>query len=339
MQFWTGRSPHGAQRNAGDPPRISLRSIRATKGAAALFLFLLGSAAFATDDLAVDVVNASEPTLCAEKDNVSLNLLSGAVRRFTVAAVHPAYMGTVLVDRAAPDFRQCDFAASNSKMTTPRRITIYETAEWQLVGHTLPNFWRPNNVTVRVGDRVETGIDLIQLWTRHQERAEEVLVLYPADGYWRARPLPPAHMRWSAYGSSFLVGPVEIDDRPFVDIRDVAFDPATRSFRLNLARGGTATLRLDALDQEHIVLDVALDPPVASDRPFAALRSMFVTETNADVARAGWRAKGSDAWQQAPVMNFKRASAVELWAGRVVPSRHNTSAPDMVFRDFSAAAR
>jgi len=36
-------------------------------------------------------------------------------------------------------------------------------------------------------------------------------------------------------------------------------------------------------------------------------------------------------------MSFKRAGTVELWAGRSVPSRHNTSAPDMVFRDFSGA--
>ena len=62
---------------------------------------------------------------------------------------------------------------------------------------------------MRVGNRVETGFHLLQLWTRYQERAEEVLVLYPADGYWRARPLPPQNLRWSAYGSSFLIGPVE----------------------------------------------------------------------------------------------------------------------------------
>jgi hypothetical protein len=34
-------------------------------------------------------------------------------------------------------------------------------------------------------------------------------------------------------------------------------------------------------------------------------------------------------------MDFKRAGAVEVWAGRIVPSRHNTSAPDMVMRDFA----
>ena len=67
---------------------------------------------------------------------------------------------------------------------------------------------------------------------RFNERAEEVLVLYPADGYWRARPLPPGNLRWSAYGSSFLIGPVETSGRPFVDIRDVAFDPETSTFTL-----------------------------------------------------------------------------------------------------------
>jgi hypothetical protein len=301
---------------------------------------LITAPAFAADDLAVDVVNASEPTLCAEKDNVSLNLVSGAVRRFTVTATHPAYIGTVTVDRAAPDFHHCDIAeapapAASAPAVVARRITIWETEDWQLVGHVVPNFWRDSSVTVRVGDRVETGIHLLQLWTRFQERAEEVLVLYPPDGYWRARPLPPAHMRWSAYGSSFLVGPVETAGRPLIDIRDVTFDPDLRSFRLTFARGGTARVRLATLDQERIALDVGLDPVAGG--PFAALRSMFVNETDADVAKVRWLANGSEAWQQAPVMDFKHASAVELWAGRSVPSRHNISAPDMVFRDFSAA--
>src|SRR5262249_29579496 len=155
--------------------------------------------------------------------------------------------------------------------------------EWQLVGHAFASYWRPAKVPVRVGERVENGLHLLQLWTRFQERAEEVLVLYPPDGYWRARPLPPAHLRCSAYGSSFLVGPVKNAGRPVVAIRAISFEPATRTFRLNFARGGTAALRLDKLDQERIVLEVALDAPVAG-APFAALRSMFVTEANADVA-------------------------------------------------------
>jgi hypothetical protein len=298
-------------------------------------IFLAAPAARAADALAVDVVNASEPTLCAETDNVYLKLQSGEARRFTVEAAHPAYVGTIVKDQWAPDFTSCDMSADPSFKFEKRRLTIYETEEWQLVGLTFPSFWRPNQIPVRVGNRVETGFHLLQLWTRYQERAEEVLVLYPADGYWRARPLPPQNLRWSAYGSSFLIGPVETSGRPFVDIKDVAFDPATRTFSVNFARGGSATLRLDKLDQDRIVIDVALDAPiVGADRPFAALRSMFVTEGNADVAHVGWRGKGSAEWLQIPVMNFSRAGAAELWAGRTVPSRHNTSAPDMKFRNF-----
>jgi hypothetical protein len=302
-------------------------------GLVSALLFVAVNLAHAADELSVDVVNASEPTLCAEKDNVYLKLLSADVRRFTLEAVHPAYAGTIVVDRYAPDFHNCDMAGDPAYKAEPRRVTLYETNEWQLVGHTFPSYWRPNKVPVRVGERVENGLHLLQLWTRFQERAEEVLVLYPADGYWRARPLPPAHLRWSAYGSSFLVGPVETSGRPLVDIKDIAFDPVTRTFRLNFARGGTATLRLDQLDQERIGLDVALEAPIAGG-PFAALRSMFVTEVNADVAQVGWRRKGSPAWRQEPVMAFGRADAVELWAGRTLPSRHNLSAPDMVFREF-----
>ena len=93
-------------------------------------------------------------------------------------------------------------------------------------------------------------------------------------------------------------------------------------------------MRLDTLDIERQVLDVTLDPPVGGDLPFAALRSMFVTEINNDVAQLGWRVKGGQSWERTGIMDFKRASAVEVWAGRLVPSRHNTSAPDMVFRDF-----
>ena len=33
-------------------------------------------------------------------------------------------------------------------------------------------------------------------------------------------------------------------------------------------------------------------------------------------------------------MGFKGAKATDLWAGRLVPSRHNTSAPDMRFGGF-----
>ena len=302
---------------------------------ALLTLLVACCPALAADELAVDVVNASEPILCAEKDNVYLKLISPQVRRFTIEAVHPNYIGTLVADRSAFDLNNCpDLAAAPVITEKPKRITIYETPDLQLVGLTIPNFWRLNKVPVRVGNRVEDGVQLLQLWVRANDRAEEVLVLYPTDGYWRARPLPPANLRWSAYGSSFIVGPIEFKERPLVDLKEVVFEPETKTFRLSFARGGAATLRVATLDTDRQALDVTLDPPVGGDLPFAALRSMFVTEINNDVAQLGWRTKTAPGWQRTGIMDFSRASATDVWAGRTVPSRHNTSAPDMVFRDF-----
>jgi hypothetical protein len=289
------------------------------------------------DGIAVEVTNASEPVLCAEKDNVTINLTSSEVRSFRVQATHPAYIGALTQDRHAPDFTACqDLSRETTEIRPPRQVTFYEDVETWLTGTTFTNFWRPHDVPFRVGDRVERGLHVVQLWVRRDERAEEVLVIYPGDGYWRIRPLPPAHMRWSAYGSSFLVGPVETEGRPVVAIKEISFDPRTMTFRLSFARGGAATIKVDKLDRDQLALDVTFDQPI-DGKPFAALRSMYVTEFNADVARIALREPEARGWREEPIMSFGRAKATDLWAGRLVPSRHNTSAPDMIFNRFQAA--
>ena len=294
------------------------------------------SRAASLDGIAVEVTNASEPVLCAEKDNVTIKFTSSEVRRFRLQATHPAYLAGIVQDRHAPDFTACeDLSPATTEVRPPRQVTFYEDVETWLTGTTFANFWRPHDVPFRVGDRVERGLHVVQLWVRRDERAEEVLVIYPADGYWRIRPLPPAHMRWSAYGSSFLVGPVETEGRPVVNIKEIAFDPKAMTFRISFARGGSATLKLEALDRDRLVLDVQFDQPVAG-RPFAALRSMYVTEFNADVARIALREPDARGWREEPIMSFAKGRATDVWAGRLVPSRHNTSAPDMIFNRFQS---
>jgi hypothetical protein len=71
----------------------------------------------------------------------------------------------------------------------------------------------------------------------------------------------------------------------------------------------------------------------------AARTALAADALAVDVTQIDWRAKDNQARQEMPVMYLKRASAAELWAGRVVPSHHNTSAPEMVFRDLNAASR
>jgi hypothetical protein len=291
----------------------------------------------AAEPLAVEVTNASEPVLCAEKDNVTLNLASKDVRGFRIEAAHPSYIGTIQRDSFEADWTGCTATGdpkSGAQPQPPKRTTLYEDIDLWVVGLTFADFWRPATATVRIGDRVEKGVHLLQVWRIRPMGGEDVLVLYPQDGYWRLRPLAPAGMAPTAFGSSFLLGPVEIDGRPIVRIREIAFDPKTRSFTLAFERGGSASVAMAVTDQNRNVLDVTFDKPI-DGRPFAALRSMYVTEFNNDVARVAVRERGARGWREDAIMNFKRATATDVWAGRTTPSRHNTSSPDMVFSAFA----
>ncbi len=282
------------------------------------------------------ILNRSEPVLCAEKDNVDIRFSQQQLRSFRIQAIHPAYIGGLVADNYAADWTNCDFTADPAftPPAPPRRVTIYENEWLWVIGYTYPTFWRPADVPVRIGNRVEQGLHLIQVWVRRNERSEEVAVVYPPDGYWRIRPLPPAHLKWSAYGSSFVAGPVEDKGRPIVEFKEIVFDPESMTFTTPFRRGGQATLKITTLDRDRLTMDVRFDRPIA-DVPFAALRSMYVTEFNNDAAKVAIRQKGASRWIEDNIMDFKESRGVEFWAGRHSYSRHNTSAPDMVFDRFS----
>ncbi|MGI9424694.1 MAG: hypothetical protein ACR2PA_15975 [Hyphomicrobiaceae bacterium] len=288
---------------------------------------------------AVTVTNTSEPVLCAEKDNVTLTFSDAHVRRFRIEAAHPVYLTSLQRDNWKADWTNCDFGpdpprpANAPPPKPPQRVTLYEEPAQWLVGWRFEHFWRPATATVRIGDRREKGLHLLQLWQIRPNGGEEVVVLYPQDGYWRARPLGPKGRDLTAFGSSFLIGPVEIDGRPLVRLNDVTFDPKKREFILAFTAGGTAVVSFAEMNANRTALDVTFDKPIGG-RPFAALRSMYVTEFNNDVARVAVRSPQSPGWQQSDIMTFKGGNVSDLWAGRTVPSHHNTSSPDMVFKAF-----
>lgn len=292
----------------------------------------------AADGLAVDVANASEPVLCAEKDNVTLAFASPEARSFRIEAAHPAYIGTLARDSFEADWTACDMSKDSahvSSVKVPTRVTLYEEPALWVVGWTMPTFWRPATAKVRIGDRVAEGLHLVQVWMIRPMGGEEVLVLYPQDGYWRVRPLAPEGRAPTAFGTSFLVGPVETDIRPIVKLREIAFDPKAMRFTLAFEQGGTASITMSKVTSSQHMLDVAFEKPIAG-RPFAMLRSMYVTEFNNDVARIAVRDAGAAGWREDGVMAFKGAKVTDLWAGRTTVSRHNSSSPDMVLSHFSA---
>lgn len=292
------------------------------------------------DGLAVDVTNGSEPVLCAEKDNVSVGFASPEVRSFRIEAAHPSYIGAIAEDSFEADWTDCDMSGDPvhaSAVTVPTRRTIYEEPDLWLVGWTMPTFWRPATATIRIGDRVESGIHLLQVWMIRPMGGEEVLVLYPQDGYWRIRPKAPRGRAPTAFGSSLLIGPIEQEGRPVVRFREVVFDPKSRTFTLHYALGGSATVHMALVDENRHTLEVAFDHAVTG-RPFATLRSMYVTEFNNDVARIAVREAGAKGWRESPILDFKATRATAAWMGRTSISRHNTSSPDIVLNAFQGSS-
>ncbi len=284
----------------------------------------------------VDFVNASRATRCAEEDNVYVKVLGTGIVSFQISAEHPPYIATLKDDSTAPDFTACDMSQDPSFSFAPRTLTLYEDTEIRLVGHRFQSFWRADVVDFRVGKTSERGLHLVQLLKRGPQRDVEILVVYPADGYWRVKPLPPPTLVDSAYGSSFLFGPIEEDTRPFVAIRSIAFDPVTMTFRLTFRNQTSGVLTVASATTARVNLALSLDPPLPAEQPFAALRSMFVAPAQADVAVAGWSGT-SIATVSTPILEFSRFRAVAVRFGRIVQSTHNLSAPDLVFDGFNTA--
>jgi hypothetical protein len=321
-----------------------LRSLSAACLAAAVFLLAIAPAEAQrsralrgekAETLQVDVRNKTQPTLCAEDDNVYLTLTNRKVRHFRVEARPPAVIGTIVQDSRAPDFTDCTIKdqppGPEDKVD---RIVLFEDDTMMLVGFRHSEFWRKGNVPLRVGDREEKSLHLVQLFTKTPKGPYEFLVLYPLDGYWRARPLPPERLDEVAYGTSFLVGEIQEKDRPYVELKSVRFVPKSKTFELTFGDDELGTLRVIEISDKVASFDVSLSEGVRS-RPFAALRSMYITDVNADASHVAWKGRRGKGWESRPISDFRNARTDELWLGRFQASRHNTSAPDTSLKQFA----
>ncbi len=292
----------------------------------------------------VRVENQTRATQCAEEDNVSLSLAGTGVAGFRVQALQPTYLDTITRDVTAPDFSGCNFDGSAHPTDPrhsfkPRTVVLHEGQRWRIVGMTLPTFWRPQRVPVSIGGRTDReGFHMIQLYAKASPGAKplEALVMYPSDGYWRIKPLPLPRFGDGVYGSSFVMGPVAQDGRPVANIVAMAVDLKPLAFRLRFSDGSRATVRVDEVSRRRTALDVRFDRPIGSQQPFAVLRSMYVTPDNADMSEVRWQASPTSAAQASPLPEVSVLEAAQVRFGRSVPSRHNTSAPDIEFSRFRA---
>jgi len=294
-------------------------------------LAIVGSGPVRAATLAAHIENATKPTLCAESDNVYVKFSGSGISHFTIEARHPAYFNAIVKDEDAPDFSSCDQSHDPSFKFDPIDVVLFQDDEYRLVGHRYPTNWRPERVDFRVGDTVTNGLHLVQLLRKIDGRWIELLVLYPSDGYWRMKPLTPAGMKETLYGSSFLIGPIVEDGRPYVPLSSVVFDRPTLSFQLAF-RSGKGQVKVLETSAEHTVVSVDL-PPADGSKPWAALRSMFVSPAMADMTHVTQWSAGRDARVER-ILDFKSADVLAVSFDRPFPSHHNTSAPDTIFGNF-----
>jgi hypothetical protein len=273
-------------------------------------------------------------TLCAEFDNVLVALSAPDIAGFTMTTTHPAYLAGLAQDDMDPDWTDCVFPPNaDAHFTGPFSATLYEDERILLRGHRYARYWRPEEVPFHVGDRVWPGLHLTQLFVKVDGAPIETLVLYPSDGYWRPKPLPPVGRPETGYGASVLIGPVETAQRPLVRLSQVRFDPATLSYFIGFRLGGGAVVRLESVDGRAQRIGVTLDMPEGA-AAFAMLSSMHVAPDNADIARASLRRAGAAFWTHAGIGDFRAGMAAEAAFGRDIPSQHNASAPDVAFGAF-----
>lgn len=325
---------------------VSTAARLAARAPAAAFLSLLLTAGAASAaPVAATVENATTPTACAEEDNVSMVLRGDGIRRMRIEALQPSYLGNIGNDVTAPDFSGCNFDGG-AHPTDPahrfrkRTVVLLDNAQWRIVGMTLPTFWRPARVPVQVGMRHDRGFHLLQVFKKEKGKALEAIVLYPSDGYWRLKPLPEARFGDGVYGSSFLLGPVVQAGRPVVNIAAIRVVPKPLAIHLRFTNGSSAVARVAEISRTRTALDVTLSKPTQSAKqPFAVLRSMYVTPDNADMSEVRWQTSPQAAEQVLSLPEVKTLNATQVRFGRSLPSKHNTSAPDIEFSGFDDEAR
>ncbi len=292
----------------------------------------------------VTVSNHSRTTACAEEDNVSLHLQAPASRAPARRGAAAPYLDRVDRDVTTPDFSGCNFDGGAHPTDPAYR---FREAPWSCCttardGASSGSRCRPSGA--RSGCRCASASArcAASICCRCSRRPatpspREVLVLYPADGYWRIKPVPAPRFGDGVYGSSFLLGPVVDDGRPVVNIASIRIETRPLVLRLRFADGGQARVAVVEASRarERWTCRCA---SVASRDTVRHLRSMHVAPDNADASEIRWRQDANAALQVQPLETVAAHRGDRRALRPQRPSR-GTSAPDLRYRDFEAAGR
>ncbi len=194
------------------------------------------------EGLGVSIEGRSKPTLCAEDDNVYLTFTNPRVRYFRIEARPPAVIGSIVVDSTAPDFTDCTIQDQPVGPEDKQdRVVLHEDDSMMLVGYRHSEFWRKGDVPLTVGNSEERALHLVQLFVKTPQGPLRIPRALSAGRLLaRCGPSRPRASTEVAYGTSFLVGPVEEKEAPVRGAEVGALRPRHQELRADLRQGRDA---------------------------------------------------------------------------------------------------
>ena len=288
---------------------------------AALFIVLaLNQPALADDAMWGLAANESYHTTCAEEDNVNVPLFGGNFVQFLIQATPPAY--DYEQDNCNADFSGCA-GSQHMQLAADTCNKIYDDGQYAVEVCDTPDWWRPFKMEVNAGGNSEEGA-YFRIYAKIADEMSwpQFLVLYE-DGNMRLIPHPKPGRASVCFGSSVIVGPAPVSQRPFIDIERVELNFYPLSMEVVYREAGSATM-LMFVNRETASVIVTPNYSKGMEIPFAVFRSMWVQDGNCDVERV--QSADSD---EAILGAWERMSSTRWRFYRNSPSKHNTSAPDI----------
>ncbi len=272
--------------------------------------------------------NKSTSTTCAEVDNITVPLIRSVlpVKQYQIIATHPVYQ--VDTEKCDADFSGCQTVATNlsSQAASPCQdfwkdgINIFQLC-------TEPNWWRGLSMNVVLNGKIIGSGHRVNLYKKKQDENSfiQYAVVYQ-DSNIRLKSMPPRGTGDECFGSSVVIGPAPVSERPYADIQEVRLTSSPVTMTLLYVTGERTKIKF-FVNRKNLIADVKAGYNNSEAQPFAILRSMWVSDKVSDVARI--KSPEGDfpiltGWTRLPGSSWKFY--------REVRSSHNTSAPDLTIR-------
>jgi hypothetical protein len=276
----------------------------------------------------VSASNSSTATACAEQDNVDVLLTANReVTSFTIEATQPTYV--VGTDNCAPNFSECPASSDPAYTFVAASSKLFDDGETVVSAVREATWWKPQGMKASI-DSGQQFVDAHYITVSRNipgtGEYPQFFVLYE-DGNLRLIPFPPTGATSVCFGSSVIVGPVTTAARPYAEVASVNYVTVSKTLHVAYLSGGSADFDLSTVTRTSAKVHVVADYATLS-QPFAAFRSMFVADGNADVDHVTWTTPSSTI-QDSSILSFAGDSGLDWVFYRATRSLHNTSAPNI----------